>query len=74
MGIVHLIYYKGDAGHGDLFYIRSRDEGATFSAPIRVNSQEGSAIAAGTIRGGQIAVGRITAEFMWLGTDLTILY
>lgn len=57
-GLVHLIYYKGDAGHGDLFYVRSRDEGATFSSPIRVNSQEGSSIAAGTIRGGQIAVGR----------------
>jgi len=57
-GTLHLIYYKGDPFHGDLYYVRSGDEGATFSSPIRVNSQEGSAIAAGTIRGGQIAIGR----------------
>jgi hypothetical protein len=57
-GVLHLLYFKGEATHGDLFYVRSGDEGVTFSAPIRVNSQEGSAVAAGTIRGGQIALGR----------------
>jgi hypothetical protein len=57
-GIVHLIYFKGDAGKGDLFYVKSSDAGQTFSRPIRVNSQSGSAIATGNIRGGQIAVGK----------------
>jgi len=57
-GVVHMVYYKGDPGHGDLYYVRSRDGGATFSAPLRVNSQPGSAIAAGNIRGGHIAVGK----------------
>jgi hypothetical protein len=57
-GTVHLIYYNGDAGGGDVYYVRSEDEGTTFSEPVRVNSQPGSAVAAGTIRGAQIAVGK----------------
>jgi hypothetical protein len=57
-GTLHLLYYKGDAMHGDLFYARSNDLGAAWSQPLRVNSEPGTAIAAGTIRGGQIAIGR----------------
>src|SRR5260221_7274384 len=57
-GAVHMVYYKGDPGHGDLYYLRSRDGGATFSAPMQVNSQPGSAIAAGNIRGAHIALGK----------------
>ena len=57
-GAVHLVYYKGDPGHGDLYYVRSRDGGATFSTAIRVNSTPESAIAAGNIRGPSIAIGR----------------
>jgi hypothetical protein len=56
-GVMHALYFRGDAAAGDLFYVRSSDEGATFSTPVRVNSQEGSAIATGTIRGGHLAVG-----------------
>ena len=55
---VHLIYFKGDPKAGDLFYARSADGGKTFGPVARVNSQEGSAVATGTIRGGQIALGR----------------
>ena len=51
-----MLYYAVTAG-GDLYYIcRERDE--ELSAPLRVNSGPGSAIAAGTIRGGQIALGK----------------
>src|SRR4051812_33709529 len=57
-GTVHMIYYKGEPGAGDIFYVRSTDGGATWSRPIRVNSQRGSAIAAGTIRGAQLAIGK----------------
>src|SRR5712692_7179345 len=57
-GVVHMIYYNGDAGNGDLFYVRVQDGGAKFSAPIRVNSVAGSAIAAGNIRGGHLAIGQ----------------
>src|SRR5262249_46685169 len=55
-GVVHLIYYKGDPGGGDVFYVRQKPGMETFSKPIQVNSQSGSAIAAGTIRGAQLAV------------------
>jgi hypothetical protein len=58
-GVMHLLYFAGDDDHaGNLFYVRSTDYGATFSTPVRVNSQDGSAIATGTIRGGQLAIGR----------------
>src|SRR5215831_6943500 len=57
-GIMHVLYFAGEPRAGDLFYVRSKDYGQTFSTPIRVNSQPGSAIATGTIRGGQIAIGR----------------
>ncbi|MGH9666003.1 MAG: sialidase family protein [Bryobacteraceae bacterium] len=57
-GIVHLLYFRGEAGGGDLYYVRSSDGGATFSRPIRVNSQPESAIATGNIRGAHLAIGR----------------
>src|SRR6266436_4986464 len=57
-GVVHLIYYKGDPGAGDIFYVRRLPGQADFSKPLRVNSRPGSAIAMGTIRGAQLAVGK----------------
>jgi hypothetical protein len=57
-GVVHLIYFKGEPSGGDLFYARSKPGTPEFSKPIRVNSQPGSAVAMGTIRGGQLALGR----------------
>jgi hypothetical protein len=57
-GVVHLVYFKGDPAAGDLFYVQSKPGTIEFSKPIRVNSQAGSAVAIGTIRGGQIALGR----------------
>jgi len=56
-GNIHLLYFTGEPAGGDLYYIRSADEGATFTRPIRVNSDAASAIAAGSIRGGQLALG-----------------
>ena len=40
------------------FTIVSKDKGKDWSAPMRVNSQPSSAIAMGTIRGAQLALGR----------------
>ena len=57
-GIIHLIYYKGAAGAGDIFYVRQEPGQEGFSKPIPVNSQAGSAIAAGSIRGAQLALGK----------------
>jgi len=56
-GTLHLIYYKGDAKGGDIFYVTSKDAGNTFSAALRVNGVSESAVAAGTIRGAQLALG-----------------
>src|ERR1700676_406433 len=56
-GTIHIIYFSGDPKSGNLFYVRSTAAGEAFSRPLRVNSQEGSVTALGTIRGGQIAIG-----------------
>jgi len=57
-GVVHMVYYVGDPGKGDLYYVLSQDGGSTFSRAVRVNSKPGSAVAAGNIRGAHIALGR----------------
>src|SRR5438128_1652108 len=68
-GGVHVIFFRGEPAHGDLFYMRSTDGGRTFSTPIRVNSTPGAAIATGTVRGGQIAVGRTArVHVAWNGS------
>lgn len=68
-GVLHLIYFLGDPKGGNVFYVRSGDGGATFSRPIQVNSQAGSAVAAGNIRGAHLAVGRNgRAHVAWMGS------
>jgi hypothetical protein len=57
-GTLHLIYFSGAPEGGDLFYVRQRAGDPSYSSPIRVNSQPGSAIAVGTVRGAHLAVGR----------------
>jgi hypothetical protein len=57
-GTLHLVYYLGDPAAGDLYYVRRPPGAAAFSEPLRVNSVPASAIAAGSIRGAQLAVGR----------------
>jgi hypothetical protein len=69
-GAIHLIYFKGEPKAGDIFYVRSTDGGATWSTPIRVNSQSNSAIAMGTVRGAQIALGKNgRVHVAWNGSD-----
>lgn len=57
-GVVHLIYFKGDSGGGDIFYARQEPGQESFSKSIQVNRQPGSALAASTIRGAHLAVGK----------------
>ena len=58
-GTIHIVYFKGDAGGGDLYYSRLSGTGGDAHAwPVRVNSVAGSALATGTVRGAQIALGR----------------
>ena len=67
---LHLIYFTGDPKHGDILYRRSTDFGRSFTPPVRVNSQAGSAIAIGTIRGAQIALGkRDRVHVAWNGSE-----
>lgn len=68
-GVLHLIYFVGEAGNGDIFYLNSCDDGQNWSAPLRVNSQSGSAVAMGTIRGPQLSIGRQGRAFVvWNGS------
>jgi hypothetical protein len=69
-GVWHLVYFKGEPSHGDVFYAHSNDEGATWSEPLRVNSEAGSAVAQGTIRGAVLAVGKSgRVHIVWNGSD-----
>lgn len=67
--VLHLVFLKGEPRACDVWYQRSSDWGQTWSEPLRVNSQAGSAIAMGTIRGAQIAVGKNGRVFVsWNGS------
>lgn len=69
-GALHLIYFQGRDGGGDIFYVRSADAGKDFSKPIRVNSQPESAIATGNIRGAHLAIGKNgRVHVAWMGSS-----
>src|SRR5258708_16138306 len=59
-GIVHVVFFKGKPEAGDLYYYKYPASlgPAAANIPMRVNSQPQTAIAAGTIRTEQIAVGQ----------------
>ncbi|HEX9003716.1 MAG TPA: hypothetical protein VGB07_27650 [Blastocatellia bacterium] len=57
-GALQLIYFTGEPGGGNVYYVR-RDAGKTeFTTPLRVNSESNTAVATGTIRGAHLAVGK----------------
>jgi hypothetical protein len=56
-GVIHLIYLKGAPDACDVYYVRSADGANNWSVPLRVNSDAGSAIAIGTVRGAHLALG-----------------
>ena len=67
-GVLHMIYFTGDASAGEIEYVRRPPGGKDFSQPIRVNSQPASAVAIGAVRGPQMAVGRNgRAYVIWFG-------
>ncbi len=69
-GRIHLVYFKGDALNGDVFYARSDDSGRTFTKQLRVNSGEGSVIVAGTVRGPHMSLGRgDRVHVAWMGSS-----
>lgn len=70
-GTVHMIYFKGEPGGGDVFYVKKGVGEKTFSTPLQVNSQAGSVIATGTIRGAHLAVGKNgRVHVSWMGASV----
>lgn len=68
-GVLHMIYFKGDVSAGDIEYVQRQPITREFSRPIRVNSEPGSAVAIGTVRGPQIAIGRNGRAYVtWFGS------
>jgi len=69
-GIVHLLYYSGDARAGNVFYVRRSSDGGSWSEPLPVNQHPGSAVAAGSIRGAQLALGKAgRPHVVWNGSS-----
>ncbi|MFT4638136.1 MAG: hypothetical protein ACI8T1_001454 [Verrucomicrobiales bacterium] len=69
-GNVHIVYFKGDPANGDLFHAVRLAGANEFSQGTRVNSQDGSAVAMGTIRGAQLALGREGhVHVVWNGSN-----
>ena len=65
-----MIYFAGEAKGGDLFYVSAKKNETTFSTPLRVNSQPGSAVAIGNIRGAHLALGRNGRPHVaWMGSN-----
>jgi len=57
-GVVHVVYFSGKPAGGNLYYVKLKTDGSPASDPVRVNSIEGSALATGSVRGAQMALGR----------------
>src|SRR5262245_20953630 len=69
-GAIHMVYLVGQPASANIYYVRSRDGGKTFSSAVRVNGQDSSAIATGTVRGAQLAIGRNgRIHVAWNGSD-----
>lgn len=62
-GVLHLAYGKEQDG----YYVQSRDQGKTFTAPVKIN-QRASTITVGAERGVKIAIGKDgVIHAVWLG-------
>lgn len=69
-GALHLVYFKGEPSGGDAFYVTSRDGGASFSKPLRVNSQPASVLGASSARGPHLALGKEgRVHVLWPGSS-----
>lgn len=56
-GVIHIVTFRGDPGAGDLDYAAWKPGEPGFGPAIRVNSEPGSALITGTVRGAQVAIG-----------------
>lgn len=72
-GVLHLIYFTGESGAGDVFYVRREPGRDSFSEPLRVNSQPGTVIATGNIRGAHLAIGKGgRVHVSWMGSQTAL--
>ncbi len=69
-GDVHLVWLRGDPKSCDVFYEKRPGGRTNGVGAMRVNSQPGSAIAIGTIRGANLALGRNgRVHVVWNGSS-----
>lgn len=68
-GVVHLVYLLGEPGACDVRYTNRPVKGGTWTTPVTVNSEPRTAIATGTIRGAQLALGKgDSVQVVWNGS------
>jgi hypothetical protein len=63
---LQLIYYKGLAEAGDIFYTTSTDFAQTFTAPIQVNLTPKSAFILGTVRAPRLTLTKTRPHIVWM--------
>jgi hypothetical protein len=69
-GTIHLIYFKGDAMHGDVYYTNRAFDSDSWRDPIQVNTLEKTVVAAGTVRGAHLALGaNDRIHVAWMSAD-----
>ncbi len=68
-GMAHLAYLRGEAGKAEVVYRHRSATTTNWSDAVTVNSEPGSAIAVGSVRGVQLALGREgRVHFVWNGS------
>src|SRR5579872_4230394 len=68
-GTLPLILLADEPAAANVYYVKKPAGSDTFSKPIRVNSQPGSAIAIGSIRGAHLALGKANrVHVAWNGS------
>lgn len=67
-GTLHLVYLTGPAGGSEVRHATKKTDARDWSSPLTVNSLRASAVAAGTIRGAQAAIGKNSSiHVVWNG-------
>ena len=70
-GTVHLVYLTGQPGGADIRYTRRAAAASEWAKPVTVNSIPKTAVAVGTIRGAQLALGQGgRVHVVWNGAAL----
>jgi|SoiMethySBSTD1v2_1073268.scaffolds.fasta_scaffold28054_3 hypothetical protein len=71
--VIHMVFFSGTPGGGDIYYVKLAADGHRLSAPVRVNSVDGSALATGSVRGAQLSLGRNGfIHVAWHGSKPTV--